>query len=149
MYLNVIWLSEVIFRDLFKDWFSSQALNGLNQWFLTWCTVSKLDWKMFDLKLIYRVISFPLNFWMQIWFYPFSQTMPIPREYRDSFGVGGVKNQTAFLKFLSLTFLVKTYLFIFFQFSSSSSLESRAEMISKSRIHSTLDLKLLPTFLYR
>ena len=115
MYLNVIWLSD---RDLFKDWFSSQALNGLNQWFLTWCTVSILDWKMFDLKMNpgnsdYRVISFPLNFWMRIWFYPFSQTMPIPREYRDSFGVGGVKNQIAFLKFLSLTFSVKSYLFIF------------------------------------
>ena len=118
MNLNVIWLSEVIFWDLFKDWFSSQALNGLNQWFLTWCTVSKLDWKMFDLKMNpgnsdYRVISFPLNFWMRIWFYPFSQTMPIPREYRDSFGVGGVKNQISFLKFLSLTFSVKSYLFIF------------------------------------
>ena len=50
---------------------------------------------------------------MRIWFYPFSQTMPIPREYRDSFGVGGVKNQIAFLKFLSLTFSVKSYLFIF------------------------------------
>ena len=50
---------------------------------------------------------------MQIWFYPFSQTMPIPREYRDSFGVGGVKNQISFLKFLSLTFSVKSYLFIF------------------------------------
>ena len=50
---------------------------------------------------------------MRIWFYPFSQTMPIPREYRDSFGVGGVKNQISFLKFLSLTFSVKSYLFIF------------------------------------
>ena len=148
MYLNVIWLSEVIFRDLFKDWFSSQALNGLNQWFLTWCTVSKLDWKMFDLKMNpgnsdYRVISFPLNFWMRIWFYPFSQTMPIPREYRDSFGVGGVKNQIAFLKFLSLTFSVKSCLFIF-HFSSSSSLwKLRNGMIScREFIHSSLNFQL-------
>ena len=87
-----------------------------------------------------------LNFWMRIWFYPLSQTMPIPREYRDSFGVGGVKNQTAFLKFLSLTSWEKSYLFIFFHFSSSSSLESRAEMISKQRFHSTLDLTTFPTF---
>ena len=92
------------------------------------------------------IFPFSLNFWMWIWFYPLSQTMPIPREYRDSFGVGGVKNQTAFLKFLSLTSWEKSYLFIFFHFSSSSSLESRAEMISKQRFHSTLDLTTFPTF---
>ena len=125
------WLEDVWFKIEFEEFWTTGS--------------SWLTWKIENCFFF----PFSLNFWMRIWFYPLSQTMPIPREYRDSFGVGGVKNQTAFLKFLSLTSWEKSYLFIFFHFSSSSSLESRAQMISKPRIHSTLDLKLLPTFLYR
>ena len=130
-----VWISDFLRNVQCRNWLKDIWLKIEFEEF--WTTGSSwLTWKIENCFFF----PFSLNFWMRIWFYPLSQTMPIPREYRDSFGVGGVKNQTAFLKFLSLTFLVKTYLFIFFQFSSSSSLESRVEMISKRRIHSTLDL---------